>query len=404
VLLLYTDRAVRRVLERDRPGPTVFASDDVTPEDQRVYDRVVRLPPVWEVEETLDVLRGIEADEVFFQTEFGLPPGSLLARERGLRGPTPEAVLSCLDKRRSRALLAAAGVPVPRFVRCSSAADVRAARLGWPLVLKPAASTLGRGVRKVESDGDLDAAVAAMLRFLPTAPDVRRLVAFARAAGLDLAGDPTREFLAESFATGPAREVDGLVVGDRVDVFGTTDQVVRDGDGFYIEAYLFPAPGAETAERHARDAVRAHGLRDTGFSIEFRGDVVIEVNGRLGEDDGFPDLFAAGLGRAPVSTWLAHDERPSRASGRHALAYVNRYAAGTVRRVGRVPPGVVVTVEAGQRLLPPGDPAYRAHAAWTIESDPHDAAEALRRARARLAGLELEIADAAPLALRPCAR
>src|SRR5438045_5820754 len=61
VLLLYTDRAVRRVLEHDRPGRLVFASDDVTPEDRRVYDTVVPLPPVWEIEATLDVLRTIEA-------------------------------------------------------------------------------------------------------------------------------------------------------------------------------------------------------------------------------------------------------------------------------------------------------------------------------------------------------
>jgi hypothetical protein len=393
ILLLYTDRAVRRVLERERPGRLVFASDDVTDADRRVFDETVVLPPVWEVEATLEALRRIRADEVFFQTEFGLLPGSMLARERGLPGPSPEAALACTSKWESRRLLSAAGVPVPAFGRCETAADVRRLGLGFPLVLKPMASTLGRGVEKVEHERDLDRAVDRVRRFLPVAPDVRRLAAFARAARLDLGGDPTRSFLVEAFASGPPREADGLVFGDRVDSFGVTEQVVRDGSGFYIEAYVFPARDPGRCAEHAAAAVRASGLRDTGYSAEFRGDVLIELNGRLGEDDGFPDLFAAGIGRAPVSKWLARDETPSRPRGVHALAYVNRYEAGVVRRVGPVPGGVVVTVEEGQRLPPPSDPAYRAHAAWTIEGDPRDAGLALDRARARLARLPLEIDD-----------
>jgi hypothetical protein len=396
VLLMHTDRAVRRILERDRPGRLVFASDDVTDEDRRAYDRVVVLPPVWCVKETLDVLRTIEADDVFFQTELGLPAGSLLAQERGLPGPSPDAVQACLDKRRSRSILSAAGVPVPRFALCRTARDVRAADLGWPLVLKPRASTLGRGVTKVDRDEDLDGAVDAMRRFLPTAPDVRRLVAFSRLAGLPLEDDPTTQFLAESYATGPACEADGLVFGDRIDLFGVTEQVVRDGSGFYIEAYVFPTPGAEAVAARAVAAVRAHGLRDTGFSVEMRGDLVIEVNGRLGEDDGFPDLFRAGIGSAPVSKWLTRDDRPSVVRGAHALAYVNRYAAGVVTRVGAVPDGVVVAVVPGQRLRDPSDPAFRAHVAWALASDDTGGA-ALAKARARLAGVEIEVEAAAPV-------
>ena len=47
------------------------------------------------------------------------------------------------------------------------------------------------------------------------------------------------------------------------------------------------------------------------FSIEFRGDTVIEVNARLGEDDGFPDLFRAGLGAFPMETWFRAARNPA---------------------------------------------------------------------------------------------
>jgi hypothetical protein len=397
-LFLYTDRAVRRTVPALGLGKTIFASDDVTPEDVAAYDEVVRLPPVGEMEATLRILDGIRADHVFFQTEFGLLPGSLLAKRRGLSGPTPDVAHVCVNKLRSRLALRDAGVRIPAFGLCETAADVRRLGLGYPIVLKPVASTLGRGVSKVESDGDLGVAVDRLRAFLPRAPDVARLVAFGRLAGVDLGCDPTRQFLAEAFADGPPREADGLVVGDRIDLFGITEQVVRDGAGFYIEAYLLPADEPGACASHALAAVRAHGLADTGFSIEFRGDTVIEVNGRLGEDDGFPDLFRAAIGYLPMDLWFRAArnkafQRPVEARPTHALAYVNRYAGGVVRRVGVLPDGVVVPFSVGQRLAPLGDPAFRPHVAYTIASHPTSSRSALAIARERLAGIDLAIED-----------
>lgn len=392
-LFLYTDRAVRRAVEAMRPGRTIFASDEVVPRDREVFDRVVELPPVSQVEETLAVLEGIEADEVFYQTEFGLLSGSLLARRKGLPGPTPEAAHACTNKWRTRRDLRAAGIPVPDFRLCETAADVRRFAPGFPLVLKPVASTLGRGVAKVDRDADLDEAVAKIRAFLPQAPDIGRLAAFARVARIELDCDPARQFLAESFAPGPPLEADGLVFGDQVDLFGITEQVVRDGSGFYIEAYLFPADEPGRCAEIARASVKALGLTDTGFSIEFRGDSVIEVNGRLGEDDGFGELFRAGIGQFPLAKWFQRDQRPSVVRGAHALAYVNRYAAGVVRRVGTIPPGVVVPVSSGDTLHTPGEAAYRAHVAYVIAGDAHSSRAALREARRRLVGLDLQIED-----------
>ena len=381
----------------------------MTAEDRATYDEVVELPPVADVEATVRVLEHTldrsPVDRVFYQTEFGLLPGSILARRRGLPGPSPEAAHLCVNKAACRARLAAAGVPQPRFARCGSAADVRRADLGFPLVLKAAASTLGRLVTKVDRDADLDAAVDSLLARLPSSPDVARLVGFGRSsgpnragAGIDLGLDPTREFLAESFAAGPPLEADGLVFGRQIDLFGVTEQIVRDGSGFFIEAYLFPADEPGRCADSARRAIEAVGLTDSGFSIEFRGDELIEINGRLGEDDGYPDLFRAGLGVYPLEKWLGGDARPRAIRDRHALAYVNRYEKGVVRRIGRIPDGTVVPVVVGQQLHDPGDPAYRAHVAYALASHPLSSHGALAIARRRLTGLELDISDAGPFA------
>jgi hypothetical protein len=395
-LFLYTDPAVRRALAARRPGRLVLASDAVTDADRAVYDACVALPPVWHVEESADRIARIPADRVFWHTEFGLPPGSLLAPPRGWKGPSVDAVHACLNKWLSRRALAAAGVPVPRFALVSGVDEIR--RLGFrpPLVLKAVASTLGRGVRKVDRERDLAAEVAAVLAHLPTAPDVLRLAAFARVAGLDVGCEPTRQFLVEEFAEGPARETDGLVTGDRVDVFGVTDQVVRDGAGFYIEAYLFP--GEDVGGRLAaitRSSVRALGVRDSGFSVEFRGERVIEVNGRLGEDDGFPDLFRAGTGEFPFLRQLLGDPAPVRTAGRHALAYVNRYEPGVVASAS-APPGVTLLVEPGTEIPPPGTPSFRPHVAYALASHPTDLHGAYDAARRAVSGARVSFVEEVP--------
>jgi hypothetical protein len=209
-------------------------------------------------------------------------------------------------------------------------------------------------------------------------------------AGLDPGCDPARQFLAESFAQGPPMETDGLVFGTTVDLFGTTAQVVSPPPRFYIEAYLFPVRGAERHEAISRAAVAALGLRDAGFSIEFRGETVIEVNGRLGEDAGFPDLFTAGLGKAPILKWVERDASPSRPRGAHALAYRSRYAAGTVHRV-RGADGATVLVDPGDRVGEPGTPEFSPHLAYALASHESDLDVALERARRALEPVVVEL-------------
>jgi hypothetical protein len=367
----------------------VLATDEPDDEDRAAYDEVVPLPPPWETEATLAALRRVRFDVLVAQTEYGLLPGALLAQERGLPGPEVRGSFLTVNKWLGRRAMAAAGVPQPRFALCSGATDVRRADLGFPVVLKPVASTLGRLVRKVETDAELDGAVEALLRALPSAPDVLRCADFARVAGLDPGCAPTRQFLAEAFAEGPPTETDGLVFGTTVDVFGTTAQIVSPPPCFYIEAYLFPVRDGGRHEAISRAAVGALGLRDAGFSIEFRGETVIEVNGRLGEDAGFPQLFEAGLGKAPILKWIERDATPSAPRGAHALAYRNRYAPGTVRAV-RGAAGATLVVAPGRRLGEPGTPGFYPHLAYALASHEDDLGEALARARRALEPVVVE--------------
>lgn len=395
-LFLYTEPPTREVLARHRPGRMVLASDEVTAEDREVYDECVELPPATEVGETLRRLERIAADRVVVQTEYGLLPGALLARARGEPAPSPEAALRCTNKWLCRRALHEAGVPVPRFALVSTALEARRFAAGrWPIVLKPVASTLARLVTRVDSEAELEESVRLLRAALPESIEVRRCQSFARVAGLDLGCDPTREFLVEEFAEGPTLETDGLVFGDRIWLFGVTGQIVSPPPLFYIEGYLFPVERPGLA-RITEQAIRAVGLRDAGFSIEFRGERVIEVNGRLGEDAGFPDLFRAGLGSYPILDWL-EGRAPAPARGGHALAYANWYEDGVVRRTpsDAGAAGARVLVRPGGRLFAPPHPDVAPHLAYALASHRSDARLAYEAARARVDRLGFEI-DPAP--------
>ncbi len=78
-------------------------------------------------------------------------------------GPAPAALAALGDKRAARELVERAGVPIiPGYGGADQAgATLRreAARIGWPLMVKPAAGGGGKGMRLVRHPDDLDAAI-----------------------------------------------------------------------------------------------------------------------------------------------------------------------------------------------------------------------------------------------------
>ncbi len=402
---------LRLILADHRPDPVLA----------RHFDAVLELPPPQEVEAGWAVLEPALArhavDAVLAQTESGLPYGALAAAARGLRGPRPAAAYLCLDKLACRRRLAEHGVAQPGFALAADLAGAeRAAReLGFPLVLKGVSSANQRLVTLVRGAAELPPAVARILADLPRSHDIARLAGFARAAGVELACDPRREFLVEAFALGEPLESDGLVVGREVRSFGITEQIHATAPSFFIEGYLTPAerPPAELArlEELTRAALAAVGLEDSGYALEFRShaaaSALIEVNGRLGCDEGFGDLFAAVLGAQPLVLAcllaLGADPAFTRRTAHAAVAYQSCYAAGEVRAVpdaGALAAlraqglGAGVNVRPGERTHAASHPEIHPHLAFVLAEDARSSRAAYARARAAVDGLRFELGPA----------
>jgi hypothetical protein len=398
----------------------ILADDYRDPGDAACFAEVIDLPPPWELEagkRALDrALHGRTIHGVLAQSESGLCLGSLLAAERGLPGLPAEAALGVTSKFATRTRLAEARVGQPEFVLARTAEDVRrfAAAHGYPVVLKAVASALARLVTLVRSDAEIEPAVARMRALLPESVDVRRLAGFARIARLDLGHDPFDTFLVESFARGTPVETDGVVSGTRIGTYGVTAQVITPPPLFFFEGYLLPAeaPAEDLAacEQASDASLCALGVRDTGFSIEMRLDAghasILEVNGRLGWDAGFGDLFAARIGEQPVLQTLrialGVPVAVAHADDVHvAVAYAASYTDAIVRTVAA--PEAVAAVERafgvragtcvwpGDRLHAPPHPDASPHLAWALARDPCSSRVAFERARAALTRLPVHL-------------
>ncbi len=78
-------------------------------------------------------------------------------------GPAPSAIAAMGDKVRARQIAGDAGLPLPPSVNFETAAEATKAcrSIGLPLLVKAAAGGGGKGMRRVDSEGDLAAAIDA---------------------------------------------------------------------------------------------------------------------------------------------------------------------------------------------------------------------------------------------------
>ncbi|MFN0010000.1 MAG: acetyl-CoA carboxylase biotin carboxylase subunit family protein [Planctomycetota bacterium] len=411
-----------RTILRDLGVRLVLADDFLTDDDREVFDELVPMPPCDRVEEGQLVLERRFAsgglDAVLAQSESSLLLGSLLAQRLGLRGIRPEAALLTVSKFLCRRALERAGVRQPRFAIARSAADVRkfAREVDGPVVIKGTASALGRLVTLVRSDSEVDRAVERTLTALPAATDIVRLSSFARSAGIDLGYDPSLEFLVEAFAHGAPVETDGIVFGSEPISFGVTEQVLSKPPLFFMEGYLLPADRSsadiDEIERVSDAALAALGISDTGYSIEMRlhegRAAVIEVNGRLGWDAGFGDLFEIVAGSQPAFLCLQASlgVRPRierRSDVRCAVAYRSSYADGIIASLPSAAQmselereGVMAgsAVHVGEHLHAPPHPDASPHLGWALARHPSSSRAAYERARAAVDRLRFEIEPA----------
>lgn len=214
-------------------------------------------------------------DAVVTSCDYYLPTVALAADRLGLPGPDPEAVGNACRKDATRRVLAAAGVPGPRFAVHEEWADLaRAAReIGYPLVVKPVDLCAGMYVRRVDDEEQLGAAVRALADFPVNARGQRRAPVV----------------LLEELLDGPEVSVETVSHAGSVHVVGVTDKSVGGAPAFIETGHMFPAAllaaEAAVAEQTALDALKALGLTDgvvahTEIKLTAAGPRVVEVNPR----------------------------------------------------------------------------------------------------------------------------
>jgi hypothetical protein len=222
----------------------------------------------------------------------GAPPAAVLAvgdrpavlaarvaAALGLPGNPADAVEASANKLASRAAFSAAGLPVPPFEALDLADDpvAAAARVGYPVVIKPLALSGSRGVMRVDAERDLGGAFARLRRLLQS-PDV--LVERDRAHG---------RALVERFIPGRELAIEGLLsdgVFRALAIFDKPDPL----DGPFFEETIYVTPSRERADVQRRlveacaSAARALGLRHGPVHAECRvnaaGVYVLEVAAR----------------------------------------------------------------------------------------------------------------------------
>ncbi len=95
------------------------------------------------------------------------------AAGRAFVGAPPEAIAQMGDKRRAKQLMQAAGVPLIAGYHGTAQAPAQllasACEIGFPVLLKATAGGGGRGIRRVDTAGQFDAALAAVKREAETA-------------------------------------------------------------------------------------------------------------------------------------------------------------------------------------------------------------------------------------------
>lgn len=280
----------------------------------------------------------------------------------GLAGNSVEPVRASRNKGRARERFAAAGLLTPRFQIFGSDADPAsvAAAVRYPCVVKPVDLSGSRGVIRAD---DADSCVAAFTRVgaLVRSPDVCR------------PGSAPQSILVEDFIPGAEFALEGLLRGGVLETLAIFDKPDPLNGPFFEETiYVTPSrqPDAVQAEmaHTVQRATRALGLTEGPVHAEVRrneaGTFMLEVAARsIGGLCARTLRFGMGVSleelilRHAVGLPIQSLRREERAAGVLMLPIPRPGVLRQVRgqeEARQVPgiEGVVLTVPAGERLVP----------------------------------------------------
>jgi len=388
----------------------VFATDRCHRLDDPWQDRAVAVR-FHDVDASVAAIRTRAAqtplDGVIAVGDRPVPLAARAADAVGLRWHSVEGALASTDKRRSRAVFAAAGLPSPRFVVLPAAGSQRpgagvqlsAAGFRLPAVLKPIGLSGSRGVIRANDDAAFAAAFE-RIRALLARPQIR-----AARAGLE------DEILVEEYIDGAEFALEGVMTDGRLQVFAIFDKP-DPLTGPFFEETIYATPSSLPAARQAgvidsvHRAADALGLRHGPIHAECRvtadGTIyVLEVAARpIGGLCSRVLAFAGGprhaqsleavLLRHAIGEDVSRDARETRGA---AVMMIPIPARGMLRHVSgeesaRETAGVTeirITAKTGQLLEPLPEAGSYLGFIFARGASAADAMTAVRQAHRRLA-------------------
>lgn len=233
-------------------------------------------------------------DAVTTFIELSVPLVARLCEALGLPGFRPDAVDAARDKHRTRACLAAAGLPTPRnfLIQDKSQLEAAGAKVGFPAVLKPVSGAASLGVKKVESAEQLRRCYQEV---------VTELGSLVVSSGALIKGDKSSTGVDANNVVDLTLLLEQYLDGCEVDV----DIVMSEGEWRYaavadngptLEPYfnetwavspsLLPKDQQRDLKELAIASVKALGFTAGVFHVECKytstGPQLIEVNARMG--------------------------------------------------------------------------------------------------------------------------
>ena len=224
------------------------------------------------------------ANAILAVNDAGVLAAAAAGQRLGFCNLAPDVALRCVNKGRMREAWAAAGLPQPEFVVCAdrAAAARAAARLGFPLVVKPAQNWGSRGVSLAAASEDLEWA-------------------------LDFAAENARgaEIVVERCAPGIEMTIEGLVVNGRPQVLAASDKEAQPHRRYRVAMALnyppfFPPDVLRSVYDIVGRAALALGIRNGAFHCECMVDggsvALVEMAGRPGGGHIFGQIVEAASG------------------------------------------------------------------------------------------------------------
>jgi biotin carboxylase len=231
-------------------------------------------------------------------------PAARVVEALALPGFSSDAIRNCRDKRATRQALTAAGVAQPESVAVSSLDEARevAARIGYPVVLKPRGLAGSMGVILVASEDELDAGFETA--HTPWYPGV-----------------PTYEdgVLVETYLDGPEISIDGAVVDGRYVPMFVARKQLSEHPYFQETGHVVDATDELQRSPELMEMLRAahvalglrRGMTHSEVRLTSAGPRIVEINARLGGDlIPYVGMLATGIDPARVAVDVVLGREP----------------------------------------------------------------------------------------------